>query len=82
MNYPINLSYKSNQWKARQIKKAVLSTGYVVYLFELEPDPCVIGFFPYVVAVKSPIDHTCEWHRYNKCSFACQDYLNYLCIYA
>lgn len=84
MKYPLKLSYKGNSWKARLIKKAVFSTGYVVYFFEraMNPDKPVIGFQPFIVAVKSPLDHTVEFNKFITCKQACEYYLNAVCCYA
>lgn len=80
--FPINLSHHGGNWLARCIKRATLSTGYTVYLFERKSDKPVIGFLPYVVSVKSPIDTTSEWHTFDNCSRAVQYYINTVCCYA
>lgn len=82
MNYPIDLSYKGNCWKARLLKKATLSTGYVVYFFERKTDKPVIGFEPFIVAVKSPLDRTIVFEKFTRCELAVSSYLHYLCCYA
>lgn len=82
MKYNIHLTYKGGSWSARLIKKALLSTGYNVFLLERKTDKPVIGFTPFVVCVKSPLDSTCEWWTFDNCSRACQIYLNFLCCYA
>lgn len=82
MKYSINLSHNGGCWPARQIKRANLSTGYLVYLFERELLPTIKEPKPFVVAVKSPIGTTPEWMTFSDCSRACQYYLNMVCCYA
>ena len=78
----LTISHKGCSWSARVVKSARLSTGYNVWLFERTPKKPAIGFSPYVVAVKSPIDTTSEWFVFDKVKSAVQLYLDMLCCYA
>lgn len=82
MKYPLRISHNGGSWPARQIKRADLSTGYLVYLFERVVSPAVKEPMPFVVAVKSPVGTTPEWMTFKDCSRACQYYLNMICCYA
>lgn len=80
-NYNILLSHNGGSWPARLIKRASLSSGYVVSLYERQLDPRAFHTNPYVVQVVSPIDRVVEWCTFEKLNKCVEFYIGILACY-
>lgn len=79
--FNILLIHNGGRWPSRLIKRASLSSGYVVSLFERQLDPRAFHTNPYVVQVVSPIDRVVEWCTFDKLNKSVEYYIGILACY-